>query len=161
MEAQTAGALLLQARAQLAQDAALADARLPGQQHHLAFAGPGSRPAAQQQFKLFFSSDECSEAAGVHCLEAALDRTCPQRRERSHRTGDPLELLWSKVPQLEEIAEQIARGLGNDDCVRLGDALKACREVRCLADYIVLLRLAGPQKIPDHHHPGGNPYPHL
>jgi hypothetical protein len=52
-------------------------------------------------------------------------------------------------------------GLGNDDCVRLGNTLKACREVRCFADNIVLLRFAGPDKIPDHHHPGGNSDPHL
>ena len=138
-----------------------ADAGLTGQQHDLAFAGLGFRPAPQQQFKLFFSSDECSQAAGVHRLEAALDGTCPQHRESLHRPGDPLEVLWPEVSQLEEIAQQPARGLGNDDRVRLGDGLKARREVRRLADNIVLLRFAGPHKIPDDHHPGGNPYPHL
>jgi hypothetical protein len=66
----------------------------------------------------------------VHCLEAALDRTCPQHRESTHRPDDPLEVLGPKVLQLEEIAEEPARGLGNDNRVRLGDALKACREVR-------------------------------
>jgi hypothetical protein len=68
----------------------------------------------------------------VHRLEAALDRTCPQHRESCHRPGDPLELLWPEAPQLEEIAEPPARGLSNDDRVRLGDGLKACREVRRL-----------------------------
>jgi len=97
----------------------------------------------------------------VHCLEAALDRTCPQHRESTHRPDDPLEVLGPKVLQLEEIAEEPARGLGNDNRVRLGDALKACREVRRLADNIVLLRFAGPHKIPNHHHPGGSPDPHL
>src|SRR5215471_12292559 len=61
-----------------------ADPGLTGQQHHLAFAGLGSRPPPQQQFKLLFSSDQCSQAARVHCLEAALDRTCAQRRKSSH-----------------------------------------------------------------------------
>ena len=78
-----------------------------------------------------------------------------------HRPGNPLELPWPEVPQLEEIAEQPARGLGNDDRVRLGDALQAGREVRRLADNTALLRFAGPDKVSDHHHPGGNPDPHL
>ncbi len=134
---------------------------LTGQQHDLAFAGLGSRPAPQEQFKFFFSSDQCSQSARVHRLEAALDRTCPQHRESCHRPGDPLELLWPEVPQLEEIAQQPAGGLGNDDRVRLGDALKACREVRRLADDTALLRFAGPDKVPDHHQAGGNPNPHL
>ena len=45
--------------------------------------------------------------------------------------------------------------------LRLGDGLKACREVRCLANNIALLPFAGPDKISDDHHPGGNPNPHL
>ena len=97
----------------------------------------------------------------MHRLEAALDRTCPQHREGFHRPGDPLELLGTQVLQLEEIAKEPARGLGNDNRVRRGDALKACCKVRCLADDIVLLRFAGPHNIPNHHHPGGNPYPDL
>jgi hypothetical protein len=40
-----------------------ADAGLTGQQHDLAFAGLGSRPAPHEQFKFFFSSDECSDRA--------------------------------------------------------------------------------------------------
>jgi hypothetical protein len=139
----------------------LADPGLTGQQHDLAFAGLGSRPAPQEQFKLFFASDECSHAAGMHRLKAALDRTCPQHCESWHRPGDPLEFLWPEVPQLEEIAEQVAGGLGNNDRVRLGAGLKACREVRCLANNIALLPFAGPDKISDDHHPGGSPNPHL
>ena len=96
---------------------------LTGQQHYLAFAGFDFRPASQQQVKLFVSADQCRQAASVHRLKAARDRTRPQHRENWHRTSDPLELLGSKVPQLKEIAEKLARGLGNDDCVGLGDGL--------------------------------------
>jgi hypothetical protein len=105
----------------------LAYAGLTGQQHDLAFAGLGSRPAPQQQFKLFVSSDQCSQAARVHRLETALDKTRPQHREGFRRPSDPLEFSWPEVPQLEKIAQQPARGLCNDGRVRLGDALKACR----------------------------------
>jgi hypothetical protein len=108
-----------------------ADAGLTGQQHHLAFASLRFRPAPHEQFKLFFPPDECSKDAGVHRLEAARDRTCPRHRERSHRPGDPLEVLWPKVPQLEESAHQPPGRLGNDNRVRLGDGLKArCRRER-------------------------------
>src|SRR6516162_7938502 len=74
-----------------------ADPGLTGQQHHLAFASFGSRPASQQQFKLFFSPDQFSHSARVHRLEAALDRTCPEHSESPDRPGDPLELAWPKV----------------------------------------------------------------
>ena len=97
----------------------------------------------------------------MHRLEAALDKTRPHHREGFRSPSDPLEFSWPKVPQLEKIAQQFARGLGNDDGVRLGDALKARREVRRLADNTALLRFAGPDKISNDHHPGGNPNPHL
>jgi hypothetical protein len=97
----------------------------------------------------------------VHRLEAALDRTCAQRRKSSHWTCDPLELPWSEVPQFKEIAEEPARGLGYNERVRLGNGLKACREVRCLPNDIVFLPFAGPHKVPDYHHPGGSSYPLL
>jgi hypothetical protein len=54
-----------------------------------------------------------------------------------------------------------AGGLGNDNRVRLGDALKARREVWRLADNTALLCFAGPDKISDHHQAGSSPDPHL
>ena len=69
--------------------------------------------------------------------------------------------LARSTAQFEEIAEEPARGLGYDDRVRLGNGLKACREVRCLPDDIVFLPFAGPHKVPDYHHSGGSSYPHL
>ena len=51
----------------------LADARLAGQQHHLAFAGLCLRPAPQQQFEFFFPPDKFGQSARVQSLEAALD----------------------------------------------------------------------------------------
>src|SRR5262245_61145478 len=44
----------VEAPLQLCSDARLANAGLAGDQHNLAIAGLGPRPAAQQQFKLFF-----------------------------------------------------------------------------------------------------------
>ena len=92
--------------------------------------------------------------------------------ETPQEASSPKEILAAKRPdpaprrdgdtvRLEDIAEQPARGLGNDDRVRLGDALKACREVRRLADNTALLRFAGPDQISDDHQAGGSPDPHL
>jgi hypothetical protein len=97
----------------------------------------------------------------VHRLEAAFDQTGPQHRVGFYRPSDPLEFSWPEIPQLEKIAQHPARGLGNDDRVWLGDRLKACREVRRLADNTALLGFAGPHKVPDDHQAGGNPDPHL
>jgi hypothetical protein len=43
----------------------------PERQHHLAFAGLGSRPAPQQQFEFFFPADESGQATTAQRLEAA------------------------------------------------------------------------------------------
>ena len=133
-----------------------ADPGLAGEQHHLTFAGLCSRPAAQKQFEFFFPPDERGQAARVQRLEAAFNRAWPQRRPGPHRPGDALEVLGPEVLQLEQIAEQFSRALGDDDGVRLGNALQACREVRRLADDAALLRLTRSDQIADHDQPGGN-----
>src|SRR6478736_2454819 len=140
--------------------ARLSDAWLSVDQCQLAVASLGLVPASLQQPKFLFAADELGRFR-MQCFEAALDRTWPPHRESFHRPRNPLELLWPEVLQLEKIAKEPARALRYDYHVRLGDALKACGEVRRLAYNIVLLRFAGPHKIPDHHHPSGSPYPHL
>ncbi len=133
-----------------------ADAGLAGEQHHLAFAGLCLGPAPQQQFEFFFPSDEGGQAGRVHRLEAAFHRTRPQRRPGPRRPGDALEVLWPEVLKLEEIAEKLSRAVGDDDHVRLGDALQACREVRRLADDAALLRVPRSDQVADDNQPGRN-----
>ena len=89
-------------------------------------------------------------------LETAFRRTRPQRRAGPHRPGDTLEVLRSEVLKLEQIAEKPARALGYDDCVRLGDALQARRQVRRLTDNAALLRLARSDQVADNNEPGRN-----
>ena len=62
----------------------------------------------------------------------------------------PLRSLCAEVLQLEQIAEKLSRALGDDDRVRLGNALQTCREVRRLADNAALLRLSRSDQIADH-----------
>ena len=68
----------------------------------------------------------------------------------------PLRSLCSEVLQLEQIAEELSRALGDDDRIRLGNALQPCREVRRLADDAALLRLARSDQIADHDQSGRN-----
>ena len=74
-----------------------ADTSLTGKEHDLTFTGLGSRPTPQQQFKLFFATDQGSQAACVQRLEAAFHRTRPQRRPGPHRPGEPLEVFFPEV----------------------------------------------------------------
>ncbi len=61
MEAQACRALFFQMPAQLAQDAALADARLAGQQHHLAFAVLRQVPALDQETEFVLAADKTGQ----------------------------------------------------------------------------------------------------
>src|SRR5215475_15590071 len=97
----------------------------------------------------------------MHCVEAALYRIWPERRECSHRTVDPLKLLRSKVPQLEEITEKPERGICNHDHVWFGNALKPGCKVRCLANDGLLLRSAGADQVANDHQPGCDANPSL
>ena len=134
----------------------LADACLAREKHHLTFAGLCLRPASQQQFKFFLPPDERGQCRPVQRLKAALNRAWPHRSPRSHQLSDALEVLGSQVLQLEQIAEQFSCALGDDDRVRLGDALQSCSEVWCLTDDAALLRLSRSDQIADNDQPGGD-----
>jgi hypothetical protein len=134
----------------------LADARFTGEQHDLPFVRLCPRPAPKQQFEFFFPPNEGGQTARVQRLEAALHGSRPQRRKDPHPPRDALEIYRPEVVKLEQIAEQLSRTLGDDDHVRLGDALQACRKVGGLADDAALLRLPGPDEIADHDQAGCN-----
>jgi hypothetical protein len=107
-------------------DAELARAAPPGLHRPL----PLIRVAAAIPIQFLSPPDERGKAARGQRLEAALDRTRPQRRPGPHPPGDALEIPGPKVPKLEQIAKKPSRALGDDDRVRLGDALQARREIR-------------------------------
>jgi hypothetical protein len=118
------------------------DACLAREQHDLAFTRFRPFPAAMKSLALFFPPDEGGQAGRVHCVKAALHGTRPQRGPRPRRLGNALEIPSPEVLKLEEIAEKASRAFGDDHHVRLGDALKARREVRRLADDAALLCFA-------------------
>ena len=73
----------------------------------------------------------------------------------------PLRSLCPEVLQPEEIAEKSSRAFGDDDHVRLGDALQARCKVRRLADNAALLRLPRSDQVANHDQPGCNSDPGL
>ncbi len=80
----------LETPAQLAEDAALADARLAGQQHHLAFAVLRQVPALDQQAEFVLAADKTGQPAAPHRFEAALGCRHPLDRPGLDRLGqDP------------------------------------------------------------------------
>ena len=66
----------------------------------------------------------------------------------------PLRSLAPRSSKLEQIAEQPARALGDDDHVRLGDRLQPRREIGRIADDAALLRLSRAGQIADDDQPG-------
>src|SRR6516225_5426152 len=122
--------------------ARLADAWLSVDQCQLALASLGFVPASLQQPQFLFTADE-PRRFRMQCFETALDRTWPSHGETFYPPCDPLELLWSEVPQFEEIAKEPARALSYDYRVRSSNALQPCCEIRRLAHNITLLRCAG------------------
>ena len=94
-------------------------------------------------------------------LEAAFRGTRPQRRPGPRRTGNALEVLGAQVLEFEEIAEQPARALGDDDHVGFGDHLQPRGKVGRVADDAALLRLSRSEEIADDDQPGRDPDPHM
>src|SRR6516162_6676337 len=72
-------------------------------------------------------------------FEPAFHRTRSQSGEGPYRTSDTLEVFGSKVLKLKQIAKQLSRAIGDDDCVWLCNALQACRQVRRFANDCLLL----------------------
>jgi hypothetical protein len=92
----------------------------------------------------------------MESLEAARHRTWSQRSPSSCWPADTFDVLCPKVLQIEEIANELSRTLGDYDRVRLCNALQASRDVRRLTDDAALLRLARSDQIADDNQAGGN-----
>jgi hypothetical protein len=97
----------------------------------------------------------------VQRLEAAHPGTRLQHRPDRHRPGNALKLSGPEVLKLKKIAEKSSRAFGDDDLVRLGNALQARRKVRRLADHAALLRLTRWDQVADHDQSGCNTDPDL
>src|SRR5262249_28132760 len=115
-----------------------ADARLTRDEHDLPLALPGETLAFQQEMELVPAADEIGQTCRADRLEAALGSRRPLDHPRRDRLGNSLDLVLAEIAQTEQIAEQPARGGGDDDRPRLGQGLKAGCKIRRLADQSML-----------------------
>jgi hypothetical protein len=145
--------LLLQCR----DDARLAEAGFARDQHDLAVARLGARPAAQQQVDFLVTADQPGQRRSVQGLEPALDDTRTHHLPSRDRRDDSLHLDGAEVAVLGEIADQPPRACGDDDRVRLGQGLQPGSEVRRFTDDRSLLRGSFANQFADDHQPGGDP----
>ena len=76
-------------------------------------------------------------------------------------SGDAPEVFRPEVLQLEEVAEKPAGALGDNDRIRLGDALQARRKVWGFTHDPAFLRLPGADDVADHDHAGRDADAHL
>ena len=118
----------------------LANARLTGEQHHLALTGLCLRPAPQQQFKFFLSTDKIGQTTAMQCLKTACRRALSQRCPSAHRACNSLEVLCPQILEFKQIAEKPSCALSDNHGVWLGDSLELRGNVRSLADDAALLR---------------------
>jgi hypothetical protein len=123
-----------------AADPRFADPGLADQEHALALAGLGQRPALQQQGQLLVAANHRQERGAAHRLEPALDRPFAGDREGPDRLADALELVLAKVREREPRPEQPPRRIGDHDVAGRRNPLQARRKVRCVADHGLLLR---------------------
>jgi hypothetical protein len=75
-------------------------------------------------------------------------------RPRRDRLGYPLDLVPTEVTQKKQIAEQPARGGGDDNRPWLGQGLKAGCKVRRVPDHSVLPQRTLAAEVADHHQAG-------
>ena len=85
-------------------DARLAEAGFARNQHDLAVAGLGARPAAQQQIDLLVAANQLGQCRSAQRLEPARDDTGTQHLPSRHRRGDAFHLDDAQIAVLEEVA---------------------------------------------------------
>ena len=94
-------------------------------------------------------------------VETALDGSWSQCGPSVHRTYNSLQVLRPQILEVEQIAKELSRTLGDNRSVRLGESLELCGDVRRLADDGALLRASRIGHITDDHEAGGDPDPRL
>ena len=92
-----------------------ANSGLTGNQHDLAFAILGFGPTPPQHLRFFLPSDKRREVATVKGFKPAFHGRRSQCSPDLHRTRESLELLVTKVTQLEQIAQKPSCGVRDNN----------------------------------------------
>src|SRR5262245_24406891 len=95
--------------AETRRDARLADPRFAGNQHDLPFALPGEALAFHQKTDLVFAPDQSSSMCRADCFETAFGIGWAFDYPSRDWLLNALDLMATKVAQMEETAEQSAR----------------------------------------------------
>ena len=132
-----------------------ADPRLARDQHNLAFALPGELLACQKEIELVFAADQISQTRRVDRFEAALGCRHAINRPCGDRFGNTLDFVKAKIAQEEQIAEQPARGSGDDDGPRFDQGLQTRRQAWCVTNDGMLSQRALAAEVADHNQTGG------
>ena len=127
-------------------DARLADAGFAGDQHDLAVARLGARPAAQQQIDLLVAADQRAQRRSAQRLEPAFDETLSQHLPTTHRLGAAVGFDRAEIAAVEQVADQTPGGGVDHYRVRLSGHLQPRRQVGGVADNLVVPALAGPRR---------------
>ena len=110
--------------------------------------------AFQQEIDLVLAANEVRQTRRATRLEAALGSQQTLDRPCRDRPGNTLDLVLAEVAQTEQIAEQPARGGGDDDHPRIGQGLKAGCKVRRVPDHSMLPQRTLAAEVADHHQAG-------
>ncbi len=110
----------------------------------MTFAVLGTLPAAEQEVHLLLTPHQSRQRLPVQGLEATFDRTWSDCNPGLDRFGEAIQEMGAKVFNLEQVAEELSRAFGNDDTIRLSDALQSRGNIRGLAHDAAFLSLARP-----------------
>ena len=135
-------------------DPRFANPCLADQQHALALARLGLRPALQEQRQLLVAPDHRQERRSAHRFEPALDRPLGLDRERPDRLADAFELALTQGLELKAGPKQPPRRIGDHHLAGGSSRLQARCKIRSVADHRLLLRGTLADQIADHHEAG-------
>ncbi len=155
------GAAELQARVRLVGDACrhgldqagLTDARIPGDQHHLALTVYHRLPAVQQQAELLVAPDQRREPAIRTGVQPSAHAALGVNPEHMDWLGEALQRVVARILGEEETLHQALAGRADHQAVFVGQPLQAGGQVRRLAQGELLAPLAASDC--SHHHQAG------
>ena len=111
--------------------------------------------AFQQEIHLGLAADESARPAGRTALKRLPEADRPSTAHAP--TGSPIPLSSCRPSRADgKITEQPARGLGDDDRIRLDQGLEASCKVRRVPDHRVLPHAFLAAEVADHHQAGGD-----
>ena len=117
-------------------------------------------PAAQQQVDFLVASDNGGATGGKQSIEAVADATVAVNAPGTHGFGVALQRQLSKILTMEQTADLHARGVGDDNGLRLGQRLQPGGQIWSFPQHGLLADGFGSVDVADHDQARGNPDAH-